>query len=53
MLASAMLFELRGKGRDLGEYNDTKQKQNEGASPDKFALPCHYLTYHTPGLTSV
>jgi hypothetical protein len=41
MIASAVLFELGGKGRDLREDNDTKQEQNEGATPIKTRLSCH------------
>jgi hypothetical protein len=52
MIASAVLFELGRKGRDLRENNDAKQKQNEGAAPPEPRRSCHCrqhptVFYHT------
>jgi hypothetical protein len=41
MMASAVLFELGRKGRDLREDHDTEQKQDEGSPPPEARLSCH------------
>jgi hypothetical protein len=41
MIASAVLFELGRKGRDLREDNDAEQKQDERSPPPEIRLSCH------------